>query len=189
LRWKHLVAALLVIVVIIGFFSQQILWFKLSKEYPAYRIENFFFSWSIAAQHPLLGIGLRAPRDRFLADYQIKYPYISKEKFAQDVAEIVTADNTIFTFLPGLGIPFTVIYVLAVLALLAHLVRIAVRPPPGLYFRPLTLLFPLGLALVHFQLYDGLLFAQNSWFFHILLGLIPVGAASAKPPEAGRALT
>lgn len=178
LRWKHLLAALLVIALVIGFFSHQILWFKVSKEYPYYRIENLFFSWSIAEQHPLLGIGLRTPRDQFLKDYQVKYPYTSKEQFSKDVADIVTADNQLLTFSAGLGFPFTILYCLAVLALLVKLVKLALRPPPGLYFPPLALLFPLTLALVHFQLYDGLLFAQNSWFFHILLGLIPVGATA-----------
>jgi O-antigen ligase len=176
LRWKHLVAALLVIALTIGLFSQQILWFKLSKEYPSYRIENFFFSWSIAKQHPLLGIGLDTPRGGFLKDYQVKYPYTTKEQFAVDLANIETADNQILTFISSLGLPFTLIYCLAVLALLAQLIRLAYRPPPGSVFSPRVLLFPLGLALVHWQLYDGLLFAQNSWFFHILLGLIPVGA-------------
>lgn len=177
LRWKHLLAALIVIAIIIGLSASHILWFKLNKEYPYYRIENSFFSWNIAKQHPLLGIGLRAPREQFLRDYQTKYPYEVKEKFAKDVAEIVTADNQILTFLSGLGFPFTILYALAVLTLLMKLIRLAWRPPPGSCLPPLALLLPLSLALLHFQLYDGLLFAQNSWFFHLLLGLIPVGAA------------
>ena len=184
LRWKHLVAAFLVITLIIGLSSRHILWFKLNKEYPHYRIENFFFSWSITKQHPFLGIGLRTPRDRFLKDYQVKYPYSTNEQFAKDVATIVTADNQILTLMSGLGLPFTLIYCLAVLALLVKLIRQAWRPPPGLIFSPLALLFPLGLALVHWQLYDGLLFAQNSWFFHILLGLIPVTATAPKVRRA-----
>jgi len=178
LRWKHLVAALLVIALIIGLSSHYILWFKLSKEYPHYRIENFFFSWTIIKQHPLLGIGLRTPRDRFLKDYQVKYPYNTKEQFAEDVATFVTADNQILTLMNSLGLPFTLIYCLAVLALMVKLIRLAWRPPPGQFFPPLALLFPLSLALVHWQLYDGLLFSQNSWFFHILLGLIPVTATA-----------
>lgn len=180
LRWKHVVAALLVIGLIIGLSSQQILWYKLSKEYPCYRIENFFFSWDIARQHPFLGIGLSSPRDRFLKDYQIKYPYETKGKFAGDVALILTPDNQILTFMSGLGFPFTIIYFLAVLTLLVKLVGMAFRPPPGLYFHPLALLFPLAAALVHYQLYDGLLFPQNSWFFHILLGLISLAPATRK---------
>ena len=187
LRWKYLVAALIVMAIIIGLFSQNILWFKLNKEYPYYRIENFFFSMNIAKQHPLLGIGLRSPREQFLRDYQIKYPYMTdmtEEQFAKDVAEIVTADNQILTFLSGLGFPFTILYGLAVLTLLGKLIRMAFRPPPGFFLPPLALLFPLSLALAHFQLYDGLLFAQNSWFFHILLGLIPVGTAVPAVLEA-----
>ena len=89
-RWKHVVAGLLVLGLIIGLFSHQILWFKLSKEYPSYRIENYFFSWGIARQHPLLGIGLRSPRDRFLQDYQIRYPYETKEKFAERTGRLST---------------------------------------------------------------------------------------------------
>ena len=50
---------------IIGLFSQQILWFKLNKAYPSYRIENYYFSWGIARQHPILGIGLSSPRKNF----------------------------------------------------------------------------------------------------------------------------
>jgi hypothetical protein len=177
LRWKHLLAALIVIAIIIGLSAHHILWFKLNKEYPYYRIENFFFSVDIAKQHPVFGIGLRSPREQFLRDYQIKYPYVTKEQFAKDVAEIVTADNQILTFLSGLGFPFTILYGLGLLTLLVKLIRMTFRPPPEFFLPPLALLFPLCLALAHWQLYDGLLFAQNSWFFHILLGLIPVGTA------------
>jgi hypothetical protein len=188
LRWKHLVAALLVIGLIIGLFSQQILWFKMSRGYPTYRIENIFFSWDIARQHPFLGIGLSSHRDRFLKDYQIKYPYQTKEKFAEDVAKIVTPDNQILTFLAGLGFPFTIVYFLAVLTLLVKLVGMTFRPPPGLYFHPMALLFPLTAALIHYQLYDGLLFPQNCWFFHILLGLIPLAPATRKIEPANEGL-
>jgi hypothetical protein len=182
LRLKHLIAALLVTGLIIGLSSQQILWFKMSKEYPTYRIENIFFSWDIVRQHPFLGIGLSSPRDQFLKNYQIKYPYETKEKFAKDLAFIVTPDNQILTFMTGLGFPFTIIYFLAVLALMVKLAGTFFRPPPGLYFHPLVLLFPLAAALIHFQLYDGLLFPQNCWFFHILLGLIPLAPATRQTP-------
>ena len=180
-RLKHVVAGLLVLGLIIGLFSQQILWFKLNKAYPSYRIENYYFSWGIARQHPILGIGLSSPRKQFLQDYQIRYPYETKEKFAGELAEIHTPDNQLLTFLSGLGFPFTIIYFLAVLALLVKLVGTAFRPPPGLYFPPLALLVPLTAALIHFQFYDGLLFPQSCWFFHILLGLIPLANEKRQP--------
>jgi hypothetical protein len=185
LRWRHLVAALVVMAVIIGFLAPQIYWFKLNKAYPAYRIENLFYSWSIAKQHPIWGIGLRAPRDQFLEAYQLEYPYGTKEQFAKNVAGIVTSDNQVLTFLTGLGFPFTILYCLAVLTLVLKLAGLALRPPPDCVLPPLALLFPLCLALVHYQLYDGLLFAQNSWFFHILLGLIPAGRAATAAAETG----
>ena len=49
----------------------------------AYRVENIFFSWKIATDHPLLGLGLLAPRDEILENYQPRYPYVSKETFVQ----------------------------------------------------------------------------------------------------------
>ena len=180
-RLKHVVAGLLVLGLIIGLFSHQILWFKLNKAYPSYRIENYYFSWGIARQHPILGIGLSSPREQFLQDYQIRYPYETKEKFAGELADIHTPDNQLLTFLSGLGFPFTIIYFLAVLALLVKLAGMAFRPPPGLYFPPLALLFPLTAALIHFQFYDGLLFPQSCWFFHILLGLIPLANEKRQP--------
>jgi hypothetical protein len=48
---------------------------------------------------------------------------------------------------------------------------------------PLMLLFPLTMALVHFQFYDGLLFPQSCWFFHLLLGLIPPGVGRPATAE------
>src|SRR5208282_1173299 len=136
LRWRHLVAALVVMAMIIGLLAHQIYWFKLDKAYPAYRVENLFYSWSIAKQHPVWGIGLRAPRDQFLEAYQLKYPYGTKEQFAKDVAGIVTPDNQILTFLTGLGFPFTILYCLAVLTLLLKLAGLAFRPPPDCFFHP-----------------------------------------------------
>jgi hypothetical protein len=175
LRWKHLVAALLVIGLLIGLASHQILWFKLSKQYPYYRIENIFFSWDIAKQHPLLGIGLKTPRVSYLKDYQAKYPYTDKEQFSKDIADIISADNIFLTLMVGVGFPFLICYLIALSILLFRLMRVTLKPPSNLTFPPLALLFPILAALLHYQLYDGLLFAQNWWFFHILLGLIPFG--------------
>jgi len=44
-----------------------------------------------------------------------------------------------------------------------------------------VLLFPLTVALVHYQLFDGLLFPQSCWFFHLLLGLIPFRGSGSAP--------
>jgi hypothetical protein len=179
LRLRHLALMLLGLLLVAGYFSSQILWFKLSKQYPDYRLESYPFSWFIATEHPWWGIGLRAPRDKFLPAYQVKYPYTDKERFATMLKDIVSSDNILLTFLAGLGFPFTIIYIGAVLALLAHLARLAYRPPPGAVLPPLVLLLPLVMAMVQYQLFDGLLFPQNCWFFHVLLGLIPTGERQA----------
>jgi hypothetical protein len=173
LRWKYLVLILLAMAMVVAVFHQKIIWHKFSLKYPYYRVESFPFSWSIAKKYPWLGIGLRTPREVFLKDYQIKYPEATKAQFAQTVQRIVSADNVILTFLVGLGFPFTLTYLTALGILLARLAGMAFKPPPGLFFHPLVLLFPLTVALLHFQLFDGLLFPQSCWFFHLLLGLIP----------------
>jgi len=183
LRWKYFLLIGLVMALAVGVSHKKIIWHKLSLAYPAYRMENFPFSWSIAKKHPWFGIGLRAPRTEFLEDYQVEYPGSTKEQFAEVVDKIVSADNTFLTFIVGLGFPFTLTYLAALGILLARLIRLAWRPPAGMVLHPLVLLFPLTMALVHFQLFDGLLFPQCCWFFHLLLGLIPFGGEN--PATAG----
>ena len=173
LRWKNFVLVCLVMAVVVGAFHQKIIWHKLSLSYPAYRVENFLFSWNIIKKYPWLGIGLRAPREAFLQNYQPSYPAVTKEQFAKLTRDIVSADNQFLTLMVGLGLPFTLTYLAVLVMLLARLAGLALKPPPGRLFHPLVLLFPLTVALVHFQFYDGLLFPQSCWFFHVLLGLIP----------------
>jgi hypothetical protein len=175
LRWKYFVILGLVMAMLVGVFHEKIIWRKLSLAYPSYRIENFPFSWSIARKHPWIGIGLRTPRIDFLEGYQVKYPGLSQAEFTKNVSDLVSADNTLLTLLVGLGIPFTLTFLAAVSILLARLTRMVFRPPPGLAFHPLVLLFPLVTAMVHFLIFDGLLFLQSCWFFSMLLGLIPAG--------------
>jgi hypothetical protein len=181
LRWKNFVLVCLVMALVVGIFHEKIIWHKLSIAYPANRVENFPFSWSIVKKHPWLGIGLRTPRDQFIRDYQPTYPTVTKEQFARTTRDIVSADNQFLTLLVGLGLPFTLAYLGALGILLARLVGLALKPTPGLFLHPLVLLLPLTMGLVHFQFFDGLLFPQSCWFFHLLLGLIP--------PRRGRPAT
>ncbi|MGO8762403.1 MAG: O-antigen ligase family protein [Desulfobaccales bacterium] len=178
LRWKYFLLICLVMAMVVGMFHQKIIWHKLSMAYPAYRMENFPFSWSIAKKYPWLGIGLRAPREQFIRDYTPIYPTVTKEQFSRTIREIVSADNQFLTLMVGLGLPFTLIYLASLGILLARLGGLAFKPPPGGVLHPLVLLFSLTMALVHFQFFDGLLFPQCCWFFHLLLGLIPLRGVS-----------
>ncbi len=152
---------------------------KLDPRYePAYyRVENYPFSWSIAMKNPWLGIGLRAPRDKYLEDYQVKYPYATKEQFAESSNRIVSSENVFLTFMAELGFPFLIIYVGSLTVLFVRLVRAVVHANGSNVLPPLALLLPLTGALLHFQVLDGLLHPQISWFFHLLLGLIPSPSA------------
>jgi O-antigen ligase len=190
-RPKHLILALLAGLLLIGLCFHKILWVKLTVSkmpyYLAYRLENYPFAWHVAKQHPIFGIGLRTPREEYLQDYRLRFPYYGEGKFPKKLHTDVSADNTFLTFVTGLGFPFVIIYGLALMGLFGKLIRLTWRPPPAPSLPPLALLLPLAMALAHFQVYDGLLYPQNCWFFHLLLGLIPwrgqsLGAASPGAP-------
>jgi hypothetical protein len=185
-RPKHLILALIAGLLLIGLCYPKIPWVKLTGKMPyyvAYRLENYPFSWRIARQHPWFGIGVRTPREEYLQDYRFIFPYTDQRKFARQIRTDVTADNTFITFVTGLGFPFVLIYSLALVWLFGKLIRLTWRPPPGSSPAPLALLLPLAMALAHFQVYDGLLYPQNCWFFHVLLGLIPWRGQSLREPE------
>jgi hypothetical protein len=188
LRVKYLVALFIPLLVLLVYFFIHLPKEKLGlgKEYePAYyRVENYPFSWHIALKHPFLGIGLRAPRDSFLKDYETKYPYATREEFAGSVNKIRTSENIFLTFMAEVGFPFLILYLFSLAVLLARLVRLVFAPPGVSVIPPLALLLPLMGALLIFQVLDGLLHPQISWFFHILLGLIPPGPSRASGPVA-----
>ena len=175
IRLKYFIALFVPLLIIIVFFFHQLPKVKIGPEYePAYyRAESYPFSWHIAVKHPILGIGLRAPREQFLEDYQVKYPYVTKEKFAESVGRVVTSENTFLTFMCELGFPFVILYSWCVLILFVRLTRMVRNGEQANFLPASAIMLPITAALMHFQVLDGLLHPQISWFFHILLGLIP----------------
>lgn len=176
LRLKYFLLILLVSGVILFFFFRHLPLKKTGKEYEPtyYRVENYVFSWHIAVQHPLLGIGLLTPRDEFLKDYVIKYPYVTRHQFSKSLKRIIVADNMFLTFMVGVGFPFLLLYGFSLTTLFTRLVRSLGANPPATVIPPLALLLPLVMALLSFFIFDILLHPQVCWFFHILLGLIPM---------------
>lgn len=181
-RAKHFVVILIPLSIVLALFFYSLPPEKIGREYePAYyRAENYPFGMHIALKHPFLGIGLRAPREGFLEDYEVKYPYVTKEKFGESVRHIVTSENIFLNFLVDLGIPFLIIYTTAVAILVLRLLSAVRRPDPEAFLPPLALLLPICAGLLHFQVLDGLLHPHISWFFHILLGLIPHGGSASE---------
>jgi hypothetical protein len=138
----------------------------------AYRIENVAFSWHIAKQHPILGIGLWSPRDAYLDDYKISYPYLSKEMFAEWTHDLRTSENTILTFMTDLGFPFLILYLTAFFVILWRLLTASLS---GRRFGipPAALLLPIVGVFLHLQVYEGFFQPQVNWFFFLLWGLAP----------------
>jgi hypothetical protein len=175
MRLKYFLLILLASAVILVFFIRHLPVYRTGLQYePAYyRVENIMFSWHIAVKHPLLGIGLMTPREDFLQDYAIKYPYVSREQFRQSLASIKVADNMFLTFMVGVGFPFLLLYSSSLIMLLAGLMRTIGAAPTVTFIPPLALFLPLAGAFLTFFVYDLLLHPQVCWFFHLLLGLIP----------------
>jgi hypothetical protein len=173
-RWRYVLLAAIPILGLTAYLAAHVPDFRKGpgSESFYYRVENYRFSLYIALKHPVLGIGLRAPREEFLKGYDLKSPYVSQEQFARSVERIRTSENIFLTFLAEAGFPFTLLYLFALVILLTRLVRQARAPAPAAAIPPLALLLPLTGALLHFQLLDGLFHPQISWFFHLLLGMI-----------------
>lgn len=144
-----------------------------SPLYQAYRIESYPFSWHIAEKRPLFGIGLRSPREEFLADYSTRHPHLTKDRFRQVVSNVVTHENAFLTLMTGVGIPFLLLYVFALAVILSRLVRLILRDPQERGAPAWVLIVPLLGGLMHSLVVDTLLYPQIAWYFHILLGLVP----------------
>lgn len=175
MRLKYFLLILLALSAILVYFVRQLPLERTGLQYePAYyRAEYLMFSWHIAAQHPLLGIGLLTPREEFLQDYAIKYPYVTREKFRHSLQGIIVADNMLLTFMVGVGLPFLALYSFSLIRLLSQAVRTIGAGPPLGFIPPLALFLPLAAGILTFLVYDLLLHPQVCWFFHLLLGLIP----------------
>jgi hypothetical protein len=175
-RLRVLVVLLIPLTVVLFFFFRSVPASKNAPENESsyYRAEMYPFSLHIALKHPWLGIGLRAPREAFLADYAVKYPYVTKEVFADSLSRTVTSENMYLNFLVDLGFPFTILYLAAIGYLLTRLVREIRFGPASQALPPIALMLSLCAALLHFTVLDGLLHPQVCWWFSLLLGLIPV---------------
>ncbi len=184
LKLRYLLLAFVPIMVALAFFFSQLPEVKrglaLKYEPAYYRIENYPFSLHVALKHPWLGIGLRAPRESYLSDYDMWYPYVSKELFADSVRRIVTSENTFLNFVPDLGFPFFFLYMGSLGILFTKLVNATRSPFRFDTIPPLAILLALTAGVLHFLVLDGLLHPHICWFFHILLGLIPISNPSVR---------
>ena len=180
LRLRYFLVILLAASAILFSFFRHLPYYKIAKEHePAYyRVENIPLCWHIAVQHPWLGIGLLTPRQEFLKDYEIKYPFVTKEQFSDSLRAIKVADNMFLTFMVGVGFPFLLLYSFALIKLLSALTGSIRKEQPAALIPPLAIFLPLAAALLSFFFYDILLHPQVCWFFHLLLGLIPTNGKS-----------
>jgi len=138
------------------------------------RAENVSFSYHIAKKKPLTGIGLVAPRQEYLNDYSMVYPYVNKDQFAAILPkENRSSENQFLTFMADLGFPFLFLYTFSVLILYIRLIRWMLMKRKVTEINPIIIWVPVTAALLHFQFFDGLLHPQTSWFFHLFLGMIP----------------
>lgn len=150
-----------------------------------YRVENYPFSWHVTMQHPLLGIGLGADRTPYLDGYSIHYTRAKgPNRFAWSLRRINNAENSILSLMCGLGLPFTLLYCAGVGWVLFRLLVLTRKKALLDGLPALPLLLSLLAAGGHMLLFDGLLYPQLSFFFHILLGLAPLARHKQRPGAA-----
>ncbi len=174
-RLKHALSAVVLMAAASILLYANIPSYQLRSDYwrVFFRIESYPFSWHIAKKHPWLGAGLLASQEKYLEDYAVNWPHIDKDQFLRVVRRCLTPENIILTFMSQLGFPFTLIYLGSVMFLISRLLALAAKREPETIIPPLALLLPLSGALVQNLIFDGLLYPQLCWFFHLLLGLIP----------------
>lgn len=136
-----------------------------------YRLEGIPASMYLMLRHPLAGIGMRAPREELLQDYEPVFHLTSKENFLAVVAKNVTADNQYLSLPVGIGLPLSLLYFVLIWQLFRryHGEAFRGRPPMPSSLAPAI---PLVATLVHCTVYDGLFYPQVNWFFHLLLGMV-----------------
>jgi hypothetical protein len=175
-RGGRIAAVCLAILVVAGALTVHFVpvkyWAKSSSVW--FRAENYPFCLHIVKKHPFLGIGLCEPRKQYLEDYQIHYPGISTQQMSEMLDTNRTPENIFLTFMTDMGIPFTLLYVLSLAYLLLALFRSLQEGPAEPFMSPLVILVPILAGLLYFQVYDGLMYPQVNWFFHVLLGMIPM---------------
>ncbi|MDR3640123.1 MAG: O-antigen ligase family protein [Humidesulfovibrio sp.] len=145
-----------------------------------YRVEAFPATWAIVKQHPLLGVGIRTPRQQFLESYEPVSGMATKAEFFGTLERNVTWDNQYLSLLCGIGVPLSLLYFFLAGRLLAGYLRRAWRQEID-FPAERALTFALLASVIHFTVHDGLFYPQISWFFHLLLGVgafyLPAGAA------------
>lgn len=177
LRLRYMMALFISLFIVIVYFLYHLPELKMGKTYEPtyYRAENYPFSLHIALKHPFFGIGIRAPREEFFNDYDIKYPYVARDTFLESVSRIRSSENIFLTIMAEVGFPFLILYNFSLAILLRGLVQRIAPCSQSCVLPPFALLLPLSAALIHCLVFDALLHPQVCWFFHILLGLIPLG--------------
>lgn len=135
-----------------------------------YRLEGIPASLELVRQHPLLGIGIRAPRAHMLLQYEPVFGMADKQTFLEVVQRNITADNQYLSLLVDIGLPLGLLYFVLIWQLLRGYLITALHDKAQ-ESTGMVLLIPLTASLIHFLIYDGLYYPQISWFFHLLLGI------------------
>lgn len=172
-RFKYIILLFLLVILSIAsffyFFPEKNLRFSEYYEPVNYRLEGIPFSIHIASEHPFGGIGLTASRIPYLNDYEMTIKTSSKQAFTYSLKKINTADNIFLTLITGNGIPFFLLYAVTLFYFSILLLKL-LKTDKSL----LGILILFSCCVIHSFFYDSLLFPQVSWFFFILLGMIPL---------------
>lgn len=141
-----------------------------------YRIEGIPTTVHILKKSPWFGIGFRASREPYLDDYEMYFDLTDKKTYMEVVRRNVTEDNMLTTMLVGLGLLPTITYLFLFLGYAQRLMQNFSSGNSG-GLATAAIGFSLIASVIHFSVQDGLLSPQINWFFHLLVGMIPLASS------------
>jgi hypothetical protein len=145
------------------------------------RIENYYFSFHVARENPIWGLGFNADLDPFLEDYKLRLGnYFPKERYREYIKTLNTFENIILTYLIEWGSLFSFIYFGGIIYIVAPYFREANNTSIGME-GILVLAIVISFSIMSFT-FDTLRFPNINWVFHSLLGLM-VNITSKKTPS------
>jgi len=135
------------------------------------RLESYPFALQVFLKKPLFGVGLRAPLEKYVHDYQQKIVTRQNYSYSTQIKNYRTLENIILCGFVEMGSLFTFTYLGLVIYVLLKLFR-SVRKRPESRLNAVLLLTVFCGFLIHSMTFDSLMYPHLNWLFHSLLGMM-----------------
>jgi len=136
------------------------------------RSENYLFAGHIWIEKPFFGIGLHAPLEPHLVNYEPKiYRPTRKPDYPDYVKNTKTFENIVLLGFVEMGTLFSIAYIVLITIVLKKVLSYAKENPEN-QKRAVLLLMPLFGFFVHSMTFDSIIYPHLNWLSHAQLGLL-----------------